>query len=72
MALSAIWCCALQRHVACVTNREGDVVSVVCFERQADARTCRAKTRALQDGVIGDLLRPDGAEGKLASLCTLG
>lgn len=69
MALSAIWCCTLQRHVPCVTNREGDVVSVVCFERQADARTCRAKTRALQDGVIGDLLRPDG---KLASLCTLG
>jgi hypothetical protein len=72
MSLSAIWCCASQKHVPCVTNRAGDVVSVVCSERQADTRTCHAKTRALQDGVIGDLFRPGAADEKLASRCTLG
>jgi hypothetical protein len=45
---------------------------VVCSERQADTRTCHAKTRALQDGVIGDLFRPGAADEKLASRCTLG
>jgi hypothetical protein len=72
MALNALWCCALQRHVTCVTNREGDVVSVVCSERRPDTRTCGAKTRAFQDGLIGGLFRLDDAADRLATRCTLG
>ena len=72
MALNSLWCCALQTHVTCVTNHEGDVVSVVCSERQAGTRTCGAKTRAFQDGLIGDLFRLDAAAERLATRCTLG
>lgn len=67
-----IWCCALQDYVTCVTNREGEVVAIVCAERRNEARTCRAKTLALQEGLIGDLLRPAVADVTLASRCTLG
>jgi hypothetical protein len=72
MALNSMWCCALQSHVLCVTNREGDVVSVVCSERQPETRICCAKTRAFEDGLIGDLFRPGAAAERLASRCTLG
>lgn len=72
MALNSQWCCALQTQVACVTNLEGDVVTVVCPQRQADTRTCSAKSRAFQDGLIGGLFRQDAAAGSLAPRCTLG
>jgi hypothetical protein len=67
-----IWCCALQDYVACVTNDEEEVVAIICAERRNEARTCRAKTHALQEGLIGDLLRPAAVDVPLASRCTLG
>ena len=74
MTVNSIWCCAVQKHVPCVTNREGDVVSVLCAERQAATRTCAEKAHAVQHGPLGVLFRPGdwiGAE-QLASRCTLG
>ena len=60
MSVRSMWCCARQANVPCVTNAEGDVVAVTCSERQADTRICRVKTRAFQDGLLGDLFRPAG------------
>jgi hypothetical protein len=69
-----MWCCALQRDVLCVTNGEGDVIAVTCSERQAETRICRVKTRAFQDGLIGDLFQTGGwmAVEELAPRCPLG
>jgi hypothetical protein len=70
--LRPVWCCAVQAHITCVTNPEGEVVGILCAERRDDARTCRAKAHALQEGLIGDLLRPAAADLGPASRCTLG
>jgi hypothetical protein len=74
MSLKSMWCCALQRDVPCVINREGDVVAVTCSERQANSRTCRVKARAFQDGLLGDLFRPAGwiAVEEWTPRCPLG
>lgn len=74
MTVNSIWCCAVQKHVPCVTNTDGDVVSVLCAERQPATRTCAEKTRAVQSGPLGVLFRPaDGIAAQwVASRCTLG
>ena len=74
MTVNSIWCCAVQKHVPCVTNTDGDVVSVICTERQAATRSCAEKARAVQHGPLGVLFRPDDwiAAERLVSRCTLG
>jgi hypothetical protein len=57
MALTSIWCCALQRSVTRVTNLEDEVVAVICPEVDAPTGICRLKTSELRGGVLADLLR---------------
>jgi len=52
MALTSIWCCALQDHVTRVTTLRGDIVCVVCSEHEAESGVCAVKTRTYQRGLV--------------------
>ena len=56
MAINAVWCPVLQTHVTCVTDLEGAVVTVICYEYDETAHTCRMKQAALKGGPLSQLL----------------
>jgi hypothetical protein len=49
MALTTIWCCLLQRDVLRVSNREDEIVAVVCPDYQVTTGLCHLKTTALRE-----------------------
>jgi hypothetical protein len=61
MALTTIWCCLRDASVTAATNRDQEVVAVVCPELQAEGGTCRLRANAVRSGFFLDLLlREDG------------
>lgn len=56
MAIKSVWCPVLQTHVTYVTDLEGAVVTVVCYEYDKATRTCRMKKAAFEGGPLSQLL----------------
>jgi hypothetical protein len=52
MALTTIWCCLLQRDVVRVSNREDEIVAVVCPDFQVSTGLCHLKTSALREELL--------------------
>ena len=70
MAIKSVWCPVLQTHVTHITDLEGRVVWVVCYEFEEATRTCRMKRRALESGPLAQLLThvsDDGLANPLVS-----
>ena len=56
MAINSVWCPVLQTHVTRVTDLEGAVVTVNCYEYDKATHTCRMKQTALRGGPLSQLL----------------
>ena len=56
MAINSVWCPVLQTHVTCVTDLEGVIVTVICYEYDKATHTCRMKQAAQKGGPLSQLL----------------
>lgn len=56
MPIKSVWCPVMQSHVTSVTDFEGAIVRVVCYEYEEATRTCRMKREALEGGPLAQLL----------------
>ena len=48
MGTKTIWCPVLQTHVTCITDLEGQVVRVICYEYEEATGTCRMKRGSME------------------------
>jgi hypothetical protein len=56
MAIESRWCPVLQGHVTCLTDLEGTVVRVICYQFDKATHTCRLKKSAQGCGPLARLL----------------
>ena len=57
MPLTTMWCCLREANVTRATNRDNEVVAIVCPELQTTAGTCQLRANAVRSGFFLDLLR---------------
>jgi hypothetical protein len=68
------WCSVLQTHVTCLTDLEGAVVRVICYQYDKATGNCRMKPGPADCGPLTKLLTRHAEHGlaEAGRACTIG